>query len=71
MRAITVAEIMAIIGVVIALCDYSKVFYLIAVIMQAACVIKIIASDDNPDYKVPWLFFVLVIPIVGSMLYFT
>ena len=34
------------------------------------CVIRIIASDDNPDYKVPWLLFVLIIPIAGFMLYF-
>ena len=32
--------------------------------------IRIIASDDNPDYKVPWLLFVLIIPIAGFMLYF-
>ena len=34
------------------------------------CVIRIIASDDNPDYKVPWLLFMLIIPIAGFMLYF-
>ncbi len=67
---IALAEILAIIGVVVALCFHSPVFYFIAVIMQIACVMTIIASDDNPDYKVPWLFFVLVIPIIGSMLYF-
>lgn len=32
--------------------------------------IKIIASDDNPDYKVPWLLFVMILPIAGFMLYF-
>ncbi len=68
--AIALIEILAIIGIVVALCYHSWFFYFIAIIMQIACVMKIIASDDNPDYKVPWLFFVLVIPIVGSMLYF-
>lgn len=67
---IALVEILAIIGVVVALCFHSPVFYFIAVIMQIACVLTIIASDDNPDYKVPWLFFVLVIPIIGSTLYF-
>ncbi|MBQ8401933.1 MAG: cardiolipin synthase [Clostridia bacterium] len=32
--------------------------------------IRIIASDDNPDYKIPWLMFVLILPIAGFMLYF-
>ena len=26
--------------------------------------------NDNPDYKVPWLLFVICVPIVGFMLYF-
>jgi len=32
--------------------------------------LKIIASDDNPDYKIPWMLVVLVVPVVGLMLYF-
>ena len=32
--------------------------------------IKIIASDENPDYKVPWLIAVIALPIIGMMLYF-
>ncbi|MBQ7408301.1 MAG: PLDc_N domain-containing protein [Clostridia bacterium] len=30
----------------------------------------IIASNDNPEYKIPWLLFVLILPIAGFMLYF-
>jgi len=30
----------------------------------------IIASDDNPDDKIPWLLFILILPIAGFMLYF-
>ena len=67
---ITVFEICAIIGIVIALCIYVPYFYILCYITEIACVIKIIASDDNPDYKVPWLLFVIVIPIAGFMLYF-
>lgn len=37
---------------------------------EIVCVVRIIASDDNPDYKVPWLLFVLIVPIAGFMLYF-
>ena len=66
---ITIFEIVAIIGIVAVLCYYVPYFYLLAYVTQIACVIKIIASDDNPDYKVPWLLFVLILPIAGFMLY--
>lgn len=67
---LSVAEILAIIGMVVFLCYRIPLFYLVAVIAQAYCVVRIIASDDNPDYKVPWLLLVLVVPIVGFMIYF-
>ena len=67
---ITLAEILAIIGIVVALCRYVPYFYLACWATEIACVIRIIASDDNPDYKVPWLLCVLIVPIAGFMLYF-
>ena len=67
--ALTVFEVAAIIGIVIALCYYVPYFYLLAWATEIACVIHIIASDDNPDYKVPWLLFVVVVPVAGMMLY--
>ncbi len=67
---ITLLEILAIIGIVIVCCYYIPYFYIAAFITEIFCIIKIIASDDNPDYKVPWLLFVLILPIAGFMLYF-
>lgn len=67
---ITLLEVLAVIGIVVALCYYVPYFYLAAWATEIFCVIRIIASDDNPDYKVPWLLFVLIIPIAGFMLYF-
>ena len=67
---IAVAEIIAIIGMVILLCYYVPYFYTICVIVSAVCIIKICASDENPDYKIPWLIVVIFIPIAGFMLYF-
>ncbi|MBE6684729.1 MAG: cardiolipin synthase [Ruminococcaceae bacterium] len=67
---ITLFEILAIIGIVVACCYYIPYFYIAAWITEIFCVIKIIASDDNPDYKVPWLLFVLILPIAGFMFYF-
>ena len=67
---ITLLEVLAVIGIVIACCYYIPYFYLAAWATEIFCVIRIIASDDNPDYKVPWLLFVLIVPIAGFMLYF-
>ncbi|MBQ8509490.1 MAG: cardiolipin synthase [Clostridia bacterium] len=67
---ITIFEVAAIIGIVIALCYYVPYFYLLAWLTEIACVVKIVSSDDNPDYKIPWLLFVLILPIAGFMLYF-
>ena len=67
---ITVLEVAAVIAIVIACCYYVPYFYLAAWATEIFCVIRIIASDDNPDYKVPWLLFVLIVPIAGFMLYF-
>jgi len=62
---ITLLEIAAIIGIVFALCYYVPYFYLAAWTTQICCVVRIIASDDNPDYKVPWLLVVTVLPVIG------
>jgi len=67
---ITILEVLAILAIVTALCYYVPYFYLACWATEIFCVIHIIASDDNPDYKIPWLLFVLIIPIAGFMLYF-
>lgn len=66
---ITVFEILAVIGIVAALCYFVPYFYILAWLTEIGCIIKIIASEDNPDYKIPWLLFVLILPIAGFMLY--
>ena len=67
---ISVLEVLAILAILFALCYYVPYFYLAAWATEIFSVIRIIASDDNPDYKVPWLLFVLIIPVAGFMLYF-
>ena len=66
---VTILELFAVIGTVAALCYFVPYFYLAAWATEIVCVVRIISSDDNPDYKVPWLLFVLILPIVGFMLY--
>ncbi len=63
-------EIIAIMLIVIGLTINLPYFYIAAVITQAFCVLLIANSSDNPDYKVPWLLVVLIIPVIGFMLYF-
>ncbi len=67
---ITILEIVVIIGVAVYLSYKFQYFYFLAILTQIVCAVKIIASNDNPDYKVPWLVVVLVLPIAGFMLYF-
>ena len=64
---ITIFEVLAIIGIVGALCYFVPYFYLAALATEVACVIAIIASNDNPEYKIPWLLFVLILPIAGLL----
>ena len=67
---ITIFEVAAIIGIVIAMCIYVPYFYFGVGVTTFAVELKIIASDDNPDYKIPWMLLVLIIPVIGLMLYF-
>lgn len=67
---ITLFEVMAVIGIVMAMCAYVPYFYLAALATEISCIIRIVASDDNPDYKIPWLLLVIIVPIAGFMLYF-
>ncbi len=68
--AIAIFEILLIAGIVVSLCYSSPYFYFLALLTQLACILRIVASDDNPEYKIPWLMFVLIVPVVGFMLYF-
>ncbi len=65
----TVLEIIGVIGVVVAFCIFVPYFYIAAFLTSVGCIISIIASDHNPDYKVPWLLLVLVVPVAGFMIY--
>lgn len=67
---LTIIEIAAIICAMVLLAMYVPYFYIAIIITEIVVVISIIGSNDNPDYKVPWLLFVIILPIVGFMLYF-
>ncbi len=65
-----VLETAAAIAAVILLGRYVPYFYIALWAMEVICVLRIVNSNDNPDYKVPWLLFVLVVPVAGFMIYF-
>ncbi len=67
---ISLLETVTVIGIVIGLCYFEWWFYVLALLTHGACILKLVASDDNPDYKVPWLLVLMLLPIVGFMLYF-
>lgn len=63
-------ETLAVIAVMTFLTIYIPYFYFAVVLTQFGVAIAIINRNDNPDYKLPWLFFVMLIPIIGFMFYF-
>lgn len=65
-----VVETVMVIGIVYLLDHYVPYFSILAWATQIGCVVQIIASNDNPDYKIPWLLLMLVVPVAGFMLYF-
>ena len=67
---LVVIETLSVIAVMTLLTMYIPYFYFAVVATQLGVAIAIINRKDNPDYKLPWLFFVMLIPIVGFMLYF-
>lgn len=65
-----VIEILAIIAILVLIALYVPYFYIAIYITVIVIILSIIASDENPDYKVPWIVAVICLPIVGMMLYF-
>ncbi len=67
---LTAAETIAVLAIVIALMYYIPYFSIAVWITQIFVLLQIVNSNDNPDYKIPWLLVVLIIPVAGFMIYF-
>ena len=67
---LAVLETAAVIAVLFLMGKYVPYFYLAMWATEIGCVIHIIACDEAPDYKIPWLLVVLIVPVAGFMLYF-
>ena len=66
---LSVLAVAAVMAIVLALCKYVPYFYLLMWATEVSFIVCIIASNENPDYKIPWLIVVMVIPVGGLMLY--
>ena len=67
---LAVLETVAVITILVLFGKYVPYFYLAMWATEIGCVIHIIACDEAPDYKIPWLLVVLIVPVAGFMLYF-
>lgn len=63
-------ETAAVLTIVILCAIYIPYFYLAMYATKIFCILKIINSQENPEYKIPWLLFVLLVPVAGFMIYF-
>lgn len=62
-------ETLAVLGIMIWCAIHIPFFYLAMYATQVYCILRIINSPENPDYKVPWLIVVMAVPVAGFMIY--
>lgn len=66
---ITILEVLAIIGIVVLLAIYVPYFYMALMATEVVLIIAVVVSNNNPDYKLVWLFVIVMIPVGGMMIY--
>ncbi len=64
-----VAETLAVLATVIWCALHIPYFYIAMALTHFFCVLRIINSKENPEYKIPWLMVVLLVPVAGFMIY--
>ena len=62
-------QVAAIALVIIYLNQYFYVFQIVTVVFGVAIFFILINRRENPEYKIPWLFLVLFLPIFGGLFY--
>lgn len=63
-------EVIGVLTMTILCAIYIPYFYILMYLTEIFCVLKIINSEENPEYKIPWLLFVLLVPVAGFLIYF-
>ncbi len=49
--------------------EYSRYMYGVMLILEVVVVIYIINSEDNPAFKMTWMLFVVMLPLMGAFFY--
>ena len=55
--------------VIVFLNQYFYIFQIVSVIIGLVVLLVLINRQENPEYKIPWLFLVLILPIFGTLFY--
>lgn len=67
---LSIIETLSVLAIVVITTMYLPYFWILSMITQICVIISITCSNHNPDYKVPWIIVVMLMPVVGFMLYF-
>ena len=63
------AQVAALALVIIYLAEYFYIFQIVAWVIGVLVVLGLVNRKENPEYKIPWLFLVLVLPVFGTLFY--
>lgn len=66
---LTILAIASIIAIVLIIALKIPYGYVLLILTEVFVLLHIIGSNENPDYKIPWILFVILLPVVGFMLY--
>lgn len=64
-----VLETVAVLAITIQCALHIPYFYLAMYATEIFCILKVINSQENPDYKIPWLLVLFCVPVAGFMIY--
>ena len=64
-----ILQVAAIALVIAYLNEYFYIFQIVSWVIAIAVVLFLVNRRENPEYKIPWLFLVLVLPLFGVLFY--
>ena len=64
-----ILQIAAIALIIAFLNEYFYIFQIVSWVIGIAVVLVVVNRKENPEYKIPWLFLVLALPIFGVLFY--
>lgn len=64
-----IAQVAAIALIIAYLNEYFYIFQIVLSVIGILVVLFLVNRDENPEYKIPWLFLVLALPLFGVLFY--